>query len=263
MNMSTQAPAGTRVALDRTRDQMWAESALTPHPYRLELRGSPADLAWPQSCAHCGEPATERIVVKKAFRPRPLSHGRSAPNGLRAYRIGSASIPFCASCTATHRATVKRPSMAAKVLRLIVNPLIIPVAGFAWLGTVFWRAFRENPIADPGPVSEWAVVLFLAAAMAWCVFLLWRTTAPSRLEPQTDITRSCDFSEDVSRFLEKERRIYALRNKPFADAMSTLNADRLWTADDQARSRKVGFVVAVLTLASLAGIVGLLKLMGF
>lgn len=261
--MTSQAPAGASAAGDRTREQKWAESALTPHPYRLELRGAPADLAWPQICAYCGEPAAERIVVKKAFRPLPRANGRSAPNGLRAYRIGSASIPFCASCTATHRATVQPPSRTAKAFRLILNPLIIPVVGFAWLTTVFWRSFRANPIADPGPFPEWGVVALFAAAMAWCVFLLWRTTAPSRLDPQTDITRSCDFSADVSRFLEKERRIYAIRNKPFADAMATLNADRLWTAADQARSTRAGLVVAVLTLASLAGVVGLLKLMGF
>jgi hypothetical protein len=246
-------------ASDRSREQMWAESALAPHPHRLELRGSPADLSWPQMCAHCGEPASARIVVTKVFRPLPR---RRAASGLRAYRVGSASIPFCARCTATHQATVQRPSATKKLLHLVLNPLIIPVAGFIWLITVFRNAFQASPMTDQGPFPEWGVLAFLAAALAWCVFLLWRTTGPTRLDPQTEITRSCDFSEDVSGFLEKERRIYALRHKPFADAMAMLNADRMWTADDQTRSRKLGFVYAVLALASLAGLVGLLKLFG-
>ncbi len=104
--------------------------------------------------------------------------------------------------------------------------------------------------------------VLLAAALAWCVFVLWRSTGPSRLDPQTDITRACDFSEDVGGWLEKERRIYALSNKSFADRMVAMNADRAWTAGDQSRSTKVQFVLAVLMLAGLAAIAGLVKLMG-
>ena len=247
---------------DRSRKQMWAEGALAPHPYKLELRGSVAELAWPNLCAYCGEPALERIVVQKVFRPLPRRHG-SHSGGLRAYRINSAPIPFCSRCAATHRTTVQRPSIAKKMLQLLINPLIIPVAGFLWLTTVFWRSFRTNPIIDPGRFPEWAVVAFLAAALAWCVFVLWRSTAPGRLDPQTDITRSCDFSEDVSAWLEKERRIYALSNKSFADAMAVLNVSRVWTAEEQKRSRKYEWVVAALLLASLLGAIGLLRFFGF
>lgn len=248
---------------DRTRRQIWAESALTAHPHRLELRGSLRDLSWPQICASCGEPAAERIVVTKAFRPLPGRHGRSTSSGLRAYRTGSAAVPFCPRCTADHRATVQRPSMARQALRLILNPLIIPVAGFLWLTTVFWSSFRTSPGGNLGPIPEWGVLLLLAAAIAWCVYVLWESTAPYRIEPQTEITRACDFSEGVGGFLEKERRIYAMRNKAFADAMAALNANRIWTHEDQARSTKLGLVFSALVLAGLAGIVGLLKLLGY
>jgi hypothetical protein len=239
---------------------MWAESSLAPHPHRLELRGSLGSISWPDICAHCGEPASQRITVRKIFRPLPRRHGRSG--GFRAYRIQSASIPFCARCTAVHRETVRRPSLAKQALHLIFNPLIIPVAGFTWMTTIFWRDFRTNPITDPGPFPEWAIVGGLGAALAWCVFVLWQSTAPTRLESQTDITRSCDFSEDVSGFLEKQRRIYALGNKSFADRMAALNADRVWSAGDQAQSSKFQFVVAVLMLAALAALAGYIKLTG-
>ena len=247
---------------NRSRKQTWAETALAPHPHKLELRGSVAELSWPNICAHCGEPAPERVVVRKVFRPLPRRHG-SGGGGLRAYRIDTAPIPFCGMCAATHRTRVQRPSMAKMALRLVFHPLIIPVAGFAWLTTVFWRSFRTSPVPEPGRFPEWAVIGLLVAALAWCVFLLWRTTAPGRLEPQTDITRSCDFSEDVSGFMEKERRIYALSNKSFADAFTALNVSRVWTAEEQTRSRKREWVVAALLLASLLGAIGLLKFFGF
>ena len=247
--------------MDRTRLQMWAESSLAPHPHKLELRGAPRNLSWPRICAHCGELASEQIVVKKAFRPLPRRVGTGG-NGLRHYRIGSAAIPFCARCATTHRATVRRPSIVSQVLRLVINPLIIPVVGSAWLGSQALEGWRTNPIADPGRVPEWAVVLFLFGVTAWCLYLIWRTTAPSRLESQTEITQSCDFSQDVSGMLERERRIYALRNKAFADAMEAGNRDRVWTPEEQARSMKLGFILGVGMLALLAGIVGVLKLMG-
>ena len=255
MNTSTPAPAST--APDRSRAQRWAEDALAPHSYRLELRGSPADLAWPEICAHCGNPATGRIVVKKAFRPLPRRHGSSG--WLKATRITSVSIPFCANCIATHEATVTRPSMAKMAMNLILNPLIIPVLGFTWLTSVFWK---EAPLPDIGPFPGWGVFVALAAAWLWCVFCVWRSTATSRLDSLTEITRACDFSEDVGGWLEKQRRIYSIRDKSFADRMVAMNADRVWSAGDQSRSMKVQFWLAVLMLAGLAAIAGLVKLMG-
>jgi len=49
-------------------------------------------------------------------------------------------------------------------------------------------------------------------------------TKPSRLEPQTEITRACDFSADVSQLFARERRLYAMRNETFAKAFEAANA---------------------------------------
>lgn len=147
-------------------------------------------------------------------------------------------------------------------MNLIFNPLIIPVAGFTWLSTIVWGQLGTGPVPDIGWFPGWGIPVSLAAALAWCVFVLWRSTGPSRLDPQTEITRSCDFSEDVSGFLETERRIYALRNKAFADRMAARNADRMWTAGDQTRSRTVQFALAALMLAALAALAAYIKLTG-
>jgi hypothetical protein len=52
---------------DRTRLQARAEAALIPHPHRLELRGSPEALVWPDVCAYCGSASGERIRVSVIF----------------------------------------------------------------------------------------------------------------------------------------------------------------------------------------------------
>ena len=149
-----------------TRDFYFDYQALTslaPHPHKLELRGAPRNLSWPRICAHCGELASEQIVVKKAFRPLPEGLVREATGSVT---TASAAIPFCARCATTHRATVRRPSIVSQVLRLVINPLIMPVVGSAWLGSQALEGWRTNPIGDPGRVPEWAVVLFLFGVTA-------------------------------------------------------------------------------------------------
>jgi hypothetical protein len=240
---------------DRTRAQIWAERGLTPHLHRLELRGSPGDLSWPGICAYCGEAATERIIVRKAFRPLPRSDGGSAVNGLRAYRIGSAPVPFCASCAARHQSTVQPPSKLRKVVSLVFNPLLIPAVGAAWFAKmVMDGGLVRRPLTDAGVLTDWGLFILFVATSLWSLFLMWRTTLDRRLDPQTEVTRACDFSGDVSNFFEGERRIYKIRNSAFAGAMAELNADRVWTAENQARSKRIGFAVAVVTVVVLAAL---------
>lgn len=245
---------------DRTRAQRWAENGLSPHLHRLELRGAPGDLAWPEICAYCGDTATERITVRKAFRPLPRHDGRSAANGLRAHRVGSAPVPFCANCAARHRSSVRPPSTLRKAASLVFTPLVIPALGAAWLASkVLEGGLVERPLTEAGVLSEWGLFVLLAAASSWSLFLMWRTTLDRRLDPQTELTCACDFSGDVSEFFERERHIYKIRNPAFAQAMAELNADRVWTAENQARSKRTLLAVAVLVVVMLAALGVLLK----
>ena len=123
-------------------------------------------------------------------------------------------------------------------------------------------AFRgcRSPTAEGS--CGWGLVALMVGGSLWSVFLMWQTTRATRLDPQTSITRSCDFSEDVSHFFEEQRRIYALENKAFADAMAALNADRAWTAADQSRSNKLSSVSAILILAALGLFAAVTTLLG-
>jgi len=243
------------VAHGWTRAQRWAASALEQHPYWLELRGRPNELAWPRICANCGERAVEQIVVKKAFRPRPRRH---SPGAIRPYRIAGAPVPFCATCADEHRSTVDSPSMGMKIASMLFSPLMIPVVGSLWVASHVWDGTRKESLTTKAGLFGWGFFALMIASAAWSAFLIWQSTRTARLDPQTDVTLACDFSEDVSEFYERERRIYAMRNKTFAEAFASLNAAWVWTATDQARSKRLSMIVAVLMLLALLGAAGLL-----
>ena len=172
---------------------------------------------------------------------------------MRPYRIADAPIPFCAQCAADHRATVQAPSATKKLMTMLFHPLIIPVIGSVWVAKMMLTGagVRDMSLADPGARLGWSLVALMVFGAIWSAFLLWQTTRASRLDPLTEITRSCDFSEDVGYFFEKERRIYAMRNEQFARAFATLNAGRGWTDADQKRSNTLSFRYAVLMLVTL------------
>ena len=246
---------------DRTPAQRWAEDALAQHAHQLELRGAPNDLRWPRVCANCGQAAVEQIQVKKAFRPRPRRHSRGSSR-TRPYRIAAAPVPMCSQCAAEHRAVVRPPSAATKLATIIVNPLIIPAVGSAWVASLVSGGLRDTPEDRTAALMGWGLFALMAATCVWSVFLMWQTTRASRLDPLTAIARACDFSEDVSYAWEKERRIYALQNREFAEAFGKLNADRVWTAADQSRSKRTSMMVAVITLLVFGGVAALLSLTG-
>lgn len=241
----------------RSRAQIWAAGNLAQQPYSLEVRGSPNELSWPRVCPYCGDTASEQITVKKAFRRRPRR--RSSGSGFtRPYRIASAAIPLCGKCVAEHRATVRPPSTATKFMTFLFTPLVIPVIGSAWLASVIYGSMKGT--TGNGALIGWGLFALMLANVVWCTFLMWQTTRANRLDPLTEITRACDFSEDVSEFYEKERRIYAIHNKAFAEAFATLNRDRVWTEADQSRSMKLSFAVAVGMLLALGGIAALITI---
>ena len=248
-------PAG---ADNRFMAQRVAAQSLAPHSFRLELRGAPNDLAWPRICVYCGAGASEQITVRKAFGRR--RGRRSRGSGFSDFKIASAPVPLCAACANEHRATVQRPSTLGAVFGFLVHPMIIPVIGAGFFLPITFKAARGLSLTDPAGQMGWGLFALMLFIIVWTTVLWWRTTAPSRLEPQTEITRACDFSADVSQMFEGERRIYAMRNEAFAQAFEAANAERRWTEADQARSRRRASVLALVFLVGLAGIVGAIAL---
>lgn len=221
---------------------------------RIELAGTPRSLRWPAICPNCGAPASERITVRKIF--RRMLPGRSLVAHW-IYVVGSAAIPFCAACAARHRQCVKTPTRAEVLLRLLVNPLMIPVVGASAFAAIIFRPAVVDTRGAPFHGVGVAIVGFLVLTAAWSAVSAWRSTRFYRIPPQTEITRACDFSDELGGFLAGRHRVYAIRNTAFADAFLAANRDRLWTDADRTRERRLRVAAAIVLLASLlvAGIV--------
>jgi hypothetical protein len=190
-------------------------------------------------CAYCGAPAAERIGVGKAFaRPRVQSsmYGRSRP--YRWDSVTSLRVPLCADCAARHRATAEPISFVRRVRSFVLTPLLVPLVGFAYVFLKVLPAVRDIPTSASGAWTAWGVPSIMALGFLWCLFLAWVMSRSSRIERQTEFTRSCDFSDDVSRIFERERHIYAIRDRTFFEAFAAANHDRVWTEEDDARSKR-------------------------
>lgn len=220
---------------------------LARHPHVVELRGQPAELAWPALCPYCGQGAGDEIAVPKVSRRLRLG-GRDA--GL--LTVTTARIPFCSRCAERHRSLVRRPTLSQKLVRTFLTPMLIPVVGAAFVLSIVFPIALSAPLSAPGAVVPWGLSALMVLTMAWSLVAAWRASLHDRVEKQTEITLACDFSGDVSSLLEGHRRLYSIRNRAFAEAFAEANRKRLWTQDDDARSAKrrnavflAGVVIAV------------------
>lgn len=71
----------------------------------------------------------------------------------------------------------------------------------------------------------------------------------NRVPPLTDITRACDFSDNVG-FPFGRRRVYAIRNQTFAEAFTRANQDRIWTEAIQKRDAWISGIVALILIVA-------------
>ena len=221
----------------RNMYQQRAEYDLARHSYRLELVAPLRAIAWPSLCANCGAATDDRLTVRKVFnRPRSV---RRVSRGFQRYTIGAADVPYCADCAARHRELVPRRTVLGDAWRMLW-PVLIPMVGAAWFLNLTLRiALEEQARGEMAARYIWGMPALFGFILAWCLAIAWWSSRNARVERQTEVTRACDFSDDVSRIWERERRIYALRNERFARAFADANAGRAWTRDDDRRSYRV------------------------
>ena len=239
-------PAITRANTDRpdrSSMQQRADRALADQPYRIELTGGLRSLAWPPNCANCGEPTHERLAVPKVFlRPRYRSRRR---RGTSRHHVPAAEIPYCATCAPQHRSLTPRRSATHNVLGIIFTPMLIPIVGSIIMGSIALRAVLGISPGESYARLAWGLPGLFLAICLWSIYCAWEMTRADRVERQSDVTIACDFSDDVSWFFERERRIYAMRNETFARALADANRDRVWTPADDKRSGRLSVVLLV------------------
>ena len=244
------SPTITRLTAGRANRsslQQRADRGLADHPYRIELTGGLRSIAWPAICAHCGQSTRERLTVPKVFlRPRYRSRRR---RGTSRHTVAAAEIPYCAVCAAQHRDLTPRRSTARNVLGIIFTPMLIPIVGSVIMGTIALRAVQGMSPGEPYARLAWGLPALFLFICVWSLVCAWEMTRADRVERQSDVTLACDFSDDVSWFFERERRIYALRNEGFARALAEANPDRVWTPADDKRSGRLSLVFAVVGIA--------------
>jgi hypothetical protein len=213
--------------------------------HRVSLIGPARTLAWPSMCPNCGEPASTPIRVYKIFRRKT----RRRPWH---YHIRSIEVPYCDRCTRQHHELVEPPGAFSGWLAVFRSPLIIPFVGGLFLAWLLWDRSLLDAIRDPvsGKLAL-ALATLPLLAIGTSVVGAWWSFRYHRMPPQTEVTRACDFSDNLGNVFVGERRTFAIRNGRFAEAFKTANRDRLWTDEIRAKDNRRNSIVAVAGLALL------------
>jgi hypothetical protein len=238
----------TPPARERTWEQQSADDSLSAYPHRLEMRGSPQSMKWPDVCANCGAGSSERILVRKAFYRH--GRGRHYHNSL-GYRVVSIDLPFCGACAARHRETLPHMSFLQRYRTFLLNPAHIATIGSAVVLWMTLPAVKEVPTDRTAAMIAWGLPALFVFGIVWTVGLTWMTSRPDRFEPRTETSLACDVSHDVGEFFGGQRYVYGFRNRSFADAFERANQNRLWTGRDQKRMLKRSGILAVLFIGGL------------
>jgi len=234
---------------ERTREQRSAEEDLRDYPHRLEVRGTPDSLRWPEICANCAAPASERIRLRKAF----YRYARRRSVGWFGYKVVSARVPFCGACASRHRETVPRVPWLRRYGWFVFNPAHIATIGLVAVLTMVLPSAREMSLTSNGATVAWGLVGFCLFGIAWTIGVTWWMTRPNRFEPPSEITSACTISHDVSELFQGRRHLYGFRNQIFADAFERANASRIWTESDQSRMWTRSLFVAIVVIVTLVG----------
>lgn len=226
-----------------TRQRFLDDHQDLPPNQMVALVGSHRRVVWPQLCPACGAPASTQINVAKMFGRRARYTGRGS------YRfIVRMPIPFCPSCADRHEQLLKPvPSVIGSFFR---TPAILSFIGAAAVGAILWNIFVQG-----GEGVSQSARLYAAGGIVLLVglgiFITAREARFLRVPALTEITRACDFSDNVG-FPFGRRRFYAIRNPAFADAFTRANQGRLWTDAIRKRDAWVsGIVFVVLIVAAL------------
>ena len=208
--------------MERFRAQV-KEQGLAPHPNRVELSGAPGALSWPDLCPACGAPASEKLEVRKVFtRQSRSSRGRG-----RHWVIPTARIPYCAACADRHRAERPPLSPLGYVGTMLRSGYVLTLIACVVLGTILMRGLLGGLDGEPIPEFVLMLMAFFAFMIVASIFAMWRDTERLRVPAQTDVTLSCDYSDDLAGPFQTQRRIWAVRDPSFFEAFRNANRERL------------------------------------
>jgi hypothetical protein len=236
------------------------DGLVAQHPSRVELTGTLRSLRFPDRCANCGAATTERLPVRKVFGRNAGYRRRVYSRRYLGYRIDTARVPYCRACIAQDAR--ERESLASRWRRRLGGMLIRFFPAVFPLGFAVYLLTTIEPPTHPGDVTggfERGLALLFGLSGAGLLAYAWWDTRNCMVPKQTSVTLAFDFSPDVSDILDRaQRRVYAIRDAPFAEAFTALNRDRLWQPNPAAEraERWVWIACAIfLVLAAIAAAV--------
>ena len=226
-----------------TRQRFLTDHQDLPPSHVVALIGSHRRVAWPPLCPACGAPASTDIEVSKIFGRRAQYSGRASYRSIVRMRI-----PFCRSCVDRHQQLVTPvPSVIGSFFR---TPAVLSFIGAAAVAAILSMIFLQGGEGVSQGARLYAlggIVLLVGTG----IVITAREARFLRVPPLTEITRACDFSDNVG-YPFGRRRFYAIRNPAFADAFTRANQERLWTDAIRKRDEWIsGIVLAVLVVAAL------------
>jgi hypothetical protein len=215
-------------------------------PHRFELTGDPMKLQMPAVCAHCGHPGSHRILIQRAFAIR-------SNNNYRTHRIVSMSPAFCDSCLATHHREAQVLPPLTRLLNVFRSFLIIPLLASTFFLVLFGKWTLESLVkGDLAPIAFLGIAaLFFGGVAALSLFTMIEQTQRYNIVPPTSVTRSVDFSNDISATFEPRRHRITAQNATFAQALFAANPDKHYTHQQRAHAalkRRVMFAIIAVAI---------------
>ena len=232
-----------RSFIPQVRDLGLAASA----PHRVELAGSTRHLRWPPLCPGCGGAASERLPITKVFLRDWRRRRRKDVDDVTLYAFRTIHVPFCSACASRHRQLVQRIGTVRRILSYFSTIYVVPLAIAIFAVLLYVLPWLLGPAADivARPTRPTQVAVFAAFAALFAA-LVWYQTRRARIPPQTDVTTTFDFSDNMGNIVRGEHRVYAMSNMKFAETFKAANADRLWTDDLRARGARREVVAAII-----------------
>jgi hypothetical protein len=137
--------------------------------------------------------------------------------------------------------------------RRIVWPPLCPACGSPAsthidVAAILWMVFVQGG-EGVSPSARLYAIAGILSLVGFGIFITAREARFLRVPTLTEITRACDFSDNVG-FPFGIRRFFAIRNAAFADAFASANQDRLWTDAIRKRDAWISGIVFLALLAA-------------